>query len=146
MVEFAIVLPVILAIVLGGIDLSRAYERQLRLEQATRHASETVAMQAQSASEAQSMARQIVCLQFDRPTDCGLASLTTPEACADVCLNVVFSRSATALGATTEHPMATAVVTVAAVFRTVVPYPWIASGSSEVSLSAESTYAVLQGR
>jgi Flp pilus assembly protein TadG len=144
--EFAILLPVILTLVLGGIDFSRAYERQMRLEQAIRQASETVAARAQSASEAQDMAREVVCVQMGRAADCTVGTIPTPLACSDLCLEVTFSISTTALGATVESPLATAQVTAAAAFRTAFPYPLLTSETGDLTLNAAATYSILQGR
>jgi Flp pilus assembly protein TadG len=144
--EFAILLPIILTLVLGGIDFSRAFERQMRLEQAIRQASETVAARAQSSSEAQDIAREVVCVQLGRAADCTLGTIPDPLACSDLCLEVTFSRSTTALGATVDHPLATARVTAAAAFRTAVPYPLLTSDTGDVTLSAAATYSILQGR
>ena len=144
--EFAILLPVILTLVLGGVDFSRAYERQMRLEQAIRQASEVAATNAKTLTEAQAMAREVVCLQLGRPASCTLGSDPTPGVCTDLCIDVTFSRSPTALGASTEHPLATAQVTAAATFRTLFPYPLLTSETGDVTLSARSRYAVLQER
>lgn len=144
--EFAIVLPIILTLVLGGLDFSRAWERQMRLEQAVRQASETVARRASSTSEAQDMARQMVCLQFGRAATCTLGPIPSSGACPDLCLGVTFSRSAIATGATVEHPLASARVTAAAAFRTAFPYPLLTSDTGDLTLSASSAYEILQGR
>ena len=144
--EFAILLPVVLTLVLGGIDFSRAYERQMRLEQAIRQASEIVAMRATSTTEAQDMARQMVCVQLGRAATCTVGTIPSSGECTDLCLDVSFSRSTTALGATVDHPLAAAQVTAATAFRTVFPYPLLTSDTGQLTLSAASTYSILQGR
>jgi Flp pilus assembly protein TadG len=144
--EFAIVLPVVLTLVLGGIDFSRMYERQMRLEAASREASETVATVATTTTEAYELAREIVCRQFERAPDCTLATIPPEGTCSDLCLDVTFSTSTTALGATAESPMATAQVTAAAPFRTLFPYPFLTPDTGELTLGSHSQYAVLQGR
>jgi Flp pilus assembly protein TadG len=146
-VELAVVLPVVLTLALGGLDFARAYERQLRLEHAVRHATEMLAATATSREAAEASARSILCAQLERPADCAV-SVTTPASamCADVCLSVSFSRSDTALGATDDNPMGIASISVAARFRTLFPYPYLTSETGDVTLRAHSTYAVLQGR
>lgn len=144
--EFAIVLPVVLTLVLGGIDFSRAYERQMRLEQASREASETVATVAQNATEASELAREIVCKQFGRAADCTLGTIAADGTCTDLCLDVTFSTSTTALGARTETPLATANVSAATSFRTLFPYPLLTTDTGQMTLGSHSMYEILQGR
>jgi len=133
-VELAVALPLIMTIVVGGLDFGRAFERQVKLQQAVRQASSTVSTTSTSASAASTAARRIICVQ-----------LGFPATCTNVTVSVAFSRSTSALGATTANPLATATITSTVPWQTLVPWPML-TGDGRIDLSATSTYSVLQGR
>ena len=132
--ELAVILPLLLTIVAGGLDFGRAFERQVKLEQAVRQASATVSTISPSQSAAGSTARQIICVQ-----------LGFPATCTNVTVQVAFSLSSSALGATATNPLATTTVTTTLGWQTLVPWPFI-TGDGTIDLRAASTYSVLQGR
>lgn len=132
--ELAVTLPLLLTIVAGGLDFSRAFERQVKLEQAVRQASATVSTISSSEGAAKNTARQIICVQ-----------LGFPATCTNVTVQVAFSRSSSALGATADNPLATTTVTSSVGWQTLVPWPFI-TGNGVFDLRAASTYSVLQGR
>jgi Flp pilus assembly protein TadG len=145
--ELAVVLPIVLTLVLGGLDFARAYDHQLKLENAVRQASELLATSARTEEEAKESARAILCGQLGRGVECAVSSMATgPGTCSDICLSVSFSRSASAIGASSATPLATASISAAARFQTLFPYPYLTSETGDVTLRAHSTYAILQGR
>jgi len=63
LVEFALILPFLLAFAGAGTDLARAYQAWLTVESATRNAAEYAATSSVDASDAQTDAQRIVCLE-----------------------------------------------------------------------------------
>src|SRR5688572_32457388 len=66
MAEFAIILPILLAIVGGGIDFARAFEGSMTLQTAARNAAEAVAYNVTDPSLAEAQARAVVCAETQR--------------------------------------------------------------------------------
>ena len=60
MAEFAIILPILLALVGGGIDFARAFEGAMTLQSAARNAAEAAAYTSTSQSQAETNARALV--------------------------------------------------------------------------------------
>jgi Flp pilus assembly protein TadG len=137
--EFAIVLPILFGLLGATLDLARVYEVRVKLEGATRDAAEFAAMNATTQAEALTMARRVVCLQFDQP-----------EACTSPSVSVLsYSRSTSSPGAPT-YPFVSVRVQTTTTFTTLYPYGVISAGSSKTPFSAtlttEGSFAVLQGR
>ena len=66
MAEFAIILPILLALVGGGIDFARAFEGAMTLQSAARNAAEAAAYSSTSLSQAETNARAVMCAETQR--------------------------------------------------------------------------------
>lgn len=132
LVELAILLPIILTLVVGGLDLARAYERQLKLQAAVRNATEQVTRDVHipTSQDAVTQARKWICLALDLPATCTQVTVTIPA----------FSTPASA---TSTTPTA---VTLAAAyaFSTLVPYPLLTSATGTITLRASASYTFIR--
>ena len=143
--ELALLLPILLMMVGGAVDLARAYQAQITLEAAVRNAAEYVATQSGDITVAGTDARRIVCIETRSvpghaagPGPDGSAACTAPAVAVDA-----FAVSTTAVGATTKNPIGTARVSSSVQFATLVPWPFLPRG---VGLSAHASYSVVRGR
>jgi Flp pilus assembly protein TadG len=134
--EFALVLPVLLGLLGITLDLARVYEADIKLQAATRDAAEYAATDTTVTTSAQALTRAqtVICTQFGAPSSC-----TSPAVVVSS-----FSRSTAAPGSS-SHPQVTVSLTSSLAFETLFPYPLVADQGS-VTLSATSTFAILQGR
>jgi Flp pilus assembly protein TadG len=132
--EFAVILPVLLAIFGAAIDFARLYNSWINLEAATRDAAEYAATKSTTSSGALTEAKRVVCTAF------GLAST-----CTDPAVTVTFSSSTTALGASAKNPIATVTVTSSTSFRTLYPYPYFTNRGA-ATLTSTRTYSITQGK
>ena len=146
MVEFALILPFLLAFAGAGTDLARAYQAWLTLESAARNAAEYAATSSTDATAAQTDAQRIVCLEAQKVP--GYVAGTGPkplETCTAPTVTVTWSTSSDpSVGGNTRNPVGTARVQVSIPFQTLIPYPFLPSGS--LTLSADRTYSVVRGR
>ena len=108
--EFAILLPILLALVGLSIDFARVFQAWITIESATRDAAETAATNGTSLGDALVLARKTVCVQsqtvpgFKRSTS---ASPADVEACEWPNVDVVaFDISTTSAGASVRYPIA----------------------------------------
>ena len=133
--EFAIVLPILLAVFGAALDYSRFNEQRVKLESATRDAAEWAATDATVTSQAQAVAAatRVVCRQFDQPDNC-----TSPAVLA-----TWFSDPRSP--GTAAYPQVTVEVTTSLPFQTFLPYPFLTDGGA-VTLTASAKFSVLQGR
>lgn len=132
--EFAILLPLVLAIFGAAVDFARLYNAWIDLESAARDAAEYAATNSRTTNGALTEAKRVVCTTFRKPSTC-----------TDPAVTVTFTSSTTASGASTKNPLATVVVTATMTFRTLYPYPYFTNGGAKV-LSSTRTYAILQGK
>lgn len=141
-VEFALILPLLLAFLGASLDFARVFQAWITLESATRDAAEIAATQATTTAAAQSLATTTVCSQTSR-----LAGYVPSGAtCIQPAVTVVsFTRSTTASGATTRNPIATVTVSASLPFRTLFAYPVITDAGAW-TVRASATYAISQGR
>jgi Flp pilus assembly protein TadG len=140
--EFALLLPVMLALVGAMLDVARAYQASIALNAATRDAAEYTATNSDSAANALSQARRVVCLQA-----AGLPGHVpggTPDTCSAPDVTVVsFSRSTTVPGSTTKHPLATVTVRTELPFDTLFDYPFV---GGDWTLGTDQTFSIVQNR
>lgn len=137
----ALLLPFLLALMGGAIDLARAYQAQVTLQSATRNAAEFVASTSDELT-AEADARRVLCLEM-RQAPGFQTGAGGDEECVSPSVSVTFTLSETDPGATEENPIGTANVSASAGFATVVPWPLL---PHSFTISAESTFAVIQGR
>ena len=137
LVEFALVLPVMLLVVLAAIDLSRMYSLWVKLEAATRDAAEYTATNSTSQALVQSDAQRLVCGEFGQGATC-TDPLVQPSP--------YFTQdSSVSAGGTATNQAVTVTVTATTTFRTIVPYPLLTS-NGVWTLQSSRTYTILQGR
>jgi Flp pilus assembly protein TadG len=140
--ELALVLPVMLSLFAGAIDLARAHQSLVVLQSATRNGVEYVARYATDSAGALIDARRIVCRETAGLPDAVAGG--NPDACSSPTVSVTsFSRSSTAPGASTSSPLATVTISSSLTFHTVLPYPFIA-GDGTWTMTAVETFSVLQ--
>lgn len=141
----ALILPFLLALAGGAVDLARAYSAWLTVESATRNAAEYVATYSADSTGATTDARRIVCTEAqDLP---GFVAGGAPDPVANCVAPTIaasLSTSSTDIGATVKNPIGSAHVTVTLQFHTLVPWPLIPSGG--ITLSADRTYSIVRGR
>ena len=146
LVEFALILPFLLAFAGAGTDLARAYSAWLTLESAARNAAEYTATSSTDATDAQTDAQRIVCLESQKIPGFAAGTGAKPlETCTSPTVTVTWSTSSSqSVGGSTKYPVGTARVQVSIPFSTLIPYPFLPQGS--LSLSADRTYSVVRGR
>jgi len=149
LVEFAIVLPVMLAFLGLALDFSRVFQAWITLESATRDAAELVATDASTAVEAQQLAQRVVCLQAQNVPGFQPSSSPAPtdvERClAPAVVVVSFDVSSEAPGASTGFPLGTATIESRLLFRPLLIYPFIGPTGTWTVVS-RSTFSIIQGR
>jgi Flp pilus assembly protein TadG len=147
-VEFAILLPLLLAFVGLSIDFARVFQAWITIESATRDAAEAAATTATDGGTALDLARRTVCLQSQ--TVPGFQRSTNPspgdvEACEWPNVTATFDLSTTAIGASTRYPVGTASINATLEFRPLFNYPFITQDGTW-TISTESTFSIAQGR
>jgi Flp pilus assembly protein TadG len=146
-VEFALLLPVLLAFLGATVDIARVFQTWITLNSAVRDAAEWAAS-ASNAGNAASDARKVVCLQaqglpgFARGTG---AAPVDVEQCSWPNVATKWTSSTTAAGATVTHPIATATVNANFDFRPLLDYPLITNDGAW-SLSVTQTFSITQNR
>jgi Flp pilus assembly protein TadG len=142
-VEFAILLPVLLGLAGASSDFARIYQRDISLSAAARDAAEFVASnrsQTITAANAGQAAADVINAQLGAGTFTAVSTLT----CDAPQVQVTYSSSPTATGATNKYPLGTAVVTACVPFQTLFRYPFVPSQGFVIRTSAR--FEVLQNR
>lgn len=142
MAEMALIMPVMLALTLGSVDLARVYQAWVSLQSATRNAAEYAASNTLSPTAASTAARRVACLEMAGVP--GYVAGATPESCHGpivtlTSFTVEDSNVATSIGS----PVVTARVESALEFRTLFPYPFITNDGAW-TLTVRETYSVAQ--
>ncbi len=149
MAEFAIVLPVLLALVGVTIDFARVYQAWLNLESATRDAAQYLATSAadpldpnHSANNRDGKAKYIL----ETATGATFNISSSQTSCSDPMVGTSYSESTSAAsGGSTTNPIGTAQVTTCFPFRTLFSYPVLTVDGNWV-LRSDRTYTVVVGR
>lgn len=144
MAEFAIILPILLALVGGGIDFARAFEGAMTLQTAARNAAEAAAYTATTLSQAETKARAVVCAETQRLSGFVAGSGGNVATCTNPAMTVTYNTSATAPGANTRYPLVTVTVTTSLDFDLIVPWPLLPNGAW--TLGTTQSFAIMQGR
>lgn len=146
LVELAIILPILLALVGGAVDLARAYHAWLTLESATRNAAEYVATTPSIATSAQALtaARGVVCTETSNIPGWTSGSGTNPCTTPSVSVPTFTTTTAAAAGGSAANPVASARVTTSVQFQTLVPWPLVPHQA--FTLSADRSYSIVRNR
>ncbi|HET7685562.1 MAG TPA: TadE/TadG family type IV pilus assembly protein [Candidatus Limnocylindria bacterium] len=143
--EFALLLPLLMALTGAAIDFARVYQASITLQTATRNAAEYTATRTADRVTAESEAQRIVCTEaqtipgFVAGPGGSVASCTSPTLTVSA-----FSVSATAPGASATYPVGSSTVAAELDFRTVIPWPWLPD--SVWTIRATQSYSIIQGR
>ena len=142
--EFALILPILLGIVGGGIDFARAFEGSMTLQTAARNAAEAAAYASTSLAEAEAKARAVVCTETQRLPGFQPGGGGDVATCTDPSVTVTYDRSTTAPGANERYPLVTVTVTTSLDFKLTVPWPMLPDGTW--TLGTTQSYSIMQGR
>jgi Flp pilus assembly protein TadG len=144
MAEFAVILPILLALVGGGIDFARAFEGAMTLQTASRNAAEAVAYAVTDPSLAEAHARAVVCAETQRLPGFVAGSGGNVATCTNPVMTVTYTTDPTAPGANVRYPLVTVSVTTSLAFDLVVPWPLLPNGAW--TLGTTQSFAIMQGR
>jgi Flp pilus assembly protein TadG len=143
--EFALILPILAALLGGAIDMSRVYEASLTLQSGTRNAAESAASSATDSPSALTIARAIVCGEaqhlpgFVPGAGGNVATCTAPAVTI-----TSFSRSSTVPGASVKYPIGSVTVHTSLAFQMLFQWPLLPDG--HWTLEATQSYSVVQNR
>ena len=144
--EFALILPILLGIVGGGIDFARAFEGSMTLQSATRNAAEAAAMDLSVTNQAsaEARARSVVCTETQRLPGFVAGSGGDIETCTSPSVSVTYASDPTAPGANARYPLVTVTVTTSFEFDLTVPWPMLPNGAW--NLGTTESFGLLKGR
>jgi Flp pilus assembly protein TadG len=144
-VEFAIIVPVLLALVGATADVARVYSSWISVHSATRAAAEYLATNPDEDVTSANAGTIAAGLINDEVAGLGAFSSVTTMTCASPEVQVAYSSSDTAPGASDDNPLGRAVVSTCAPFHTLFNYPFITQNGAW-AVSATATYEILQNR
>ena len=144
MAEFAIILPILLALVGGGIDFARAFEGAMTLQSAARNAAEAAAYTSLSLSQAETNARAVMCAETQRLAGFVAGSGGNVATCTNPAITVTYATDPTAPGANVRYPLVTVSVTTSLAFDLLVPWPLLPNGAW--TLGTTQSFSIMQGR
>jgi Flp pilus assembly protein TadG len=149
LVEFAILLPLLLAFLGLTIDFARVFQAWITLESATRDAAEAAATSATSNGDALTLGQRTICLQAQNVPGFVPSSSPSPadvEQCTSPNVTVVsFDVSATAPGASDRYPIGSATIESRLEFRPLFAYPIITQDGAWMIIT-RSSFSIVQGR
>jgi Flp pilus assembly protein TadG len=147
-VEFALILPVLLALAGLVLDLSRVYQAWITLHAATRDAAEYVATTQTVRADAETAARDVVCLAMGDVVGFTRATGATSDAnCTAPNVSLVTFTYSTdpTVGGSERFPVVTARVSSALAFRPLIPYPFLTSAGT-LTVRVEQAFQIVQNR
>ena len=144
MAEFAIILPILLALVGGGIDFARAFEGAMTLQSAARNAAEAAAYSATTQPLAEQKAREVMCAESQRLAGFVAGSGGNVATCTNPLMTVSYTTNPTAPGANVRYPLVTVTVTTSMAFDLLVPWPLLPNGAW--TLGTTQSFSIMQGR
>lgn len=151
LLEMAIILPLLLGMTGGAVDLARAYASWTTLESATRDAAEYLATTNAPTADARAAAATIVCQEVTKSATCSspVVTIASVSSCSGATSSTCTPSGLPAAqyqypGGTSDHPIQTGHVVTTFQFRTLVPWPLLPSGG--MTLTADRTYSVAWGR
>ncbi|CAN5458915.1 hypothetical protein BH20CHL7_BH20CHL7_07570 [soil metagenome] len=147
LVEFAVLLPVLLAFVGVTTDVARLYQVWVDLESASRSAAESLATNVdKTATNTNAGTKAKVFLDAEARTS---FTVVPPNgslgACATPTVKATYSASTSAVGASASYPIGTSTVSACIPFRPLFSYPFVTINGNWI-LNAEQTYQIVQGR
>ena len=144
--EFALILPILLGLVGGGIDFARAFEGSMTLQTATRNAAEAAAMDPSVTDQAsaEAKAREVVCTEAQRLPGFAAGSGGDIATCTSPSVTVAYTSSTTAPGANVKYPLVTVTVTTSFEFDLTVPWPMLPNGAW--TLGTTESFGLMRGR
>ena len=142
--EFALILPILLGIVGGGIDFARAFEGSMTLQTAARNAAEAAAYESTTLAQAQAKARAVVCTETQRLPGFQPGIGGAIATCTNPTVSVTYARDPLAPGANEKYPLVTVTVTTSMQFDLTVPWPMLPNGAW--TLGTTESFAIMQGR
>jgi Flp pilus assembly protein TadG len=145
-VEFAIILPVFLALVGATADVARVYSTWIGVHAAARAAAEYLASNPEQTVTTANAATIAVTRVNDELSPLGPFTSVASLTCTAPQVLTAYSSSADpAVGASVSHPLGRATVNACLPFRTLFSYPFITQNGAW-AVSASATYEVLQNR
>ena len=144
MAEFALILPILLGVVGGGIDFARAFAGSMTLQTATRNAAEAAAYSAADLAAAQTIARKVVCTEAQNLPGFVPGPGGNVATCTSPTVDVTYVRDTTAPGANTRYPLVTVTVETELDFDLVAPWPLLPNGAWP--LGTTESFSIMQGR
>ena len=144
--EFAMILPILLALVGAGVDFARGYAAQMTLQTAARNAAEAVAYDPAVTTQAlaQTAAQSVVCTEAQRLPGFVAGSGGNVATCTQPSVSVTWVSSSSAPGANQRYPLVTATVTTSLAFDTTIPWPLLPDGAW--TLGTTESFSIIQGR
>jgi Flp pilus assembly protein TadG len=145
-VEFAIILPVFLALVGATADVARVYSTWIGVHAATRDAAEFLASNPGNTVTTANASSVAVARVNDQLTNLGPFTSVTTLTCTSPQVQVTYSSTTdSTTGASVKFPLGRATVNACLPFRTLFNYPFITQNGAW-GVSAGATYEVLQNR
>jgi len=145
--EFALILPILLALVGAGVDFARGYAAQMTLQTAARNAAEAAAYDTTvtTAALATTKARAVVCTEAQRLPGFVAGAGGDVATCTQPSVSVTWTSSTdAAVGANQRYPLVTVTVTTSLAFDTTIPWPLLPDGAW--TLGATESFSIMQGR
>jgi Flp pilus assembly protein TadG len=140
--EFAIVVPVLLGLAGASSDFARVYQQDISLSAAARDAAEQIATnrsQTITAANAGQAAADVLNAEIG-----GSFTAVSTLTCDAPQVQVTYSSSSGATGATNKYPLGSAIVTACVPFQTLFRYPFVPDQGLVIRTSAR--FDVLQNR
>jgi len=149
MVEFALILPLLLAFVGASVDMARVFQAWMTLEGATRDAAEMAASGTTNSSQALDVAKKVVCQQTSELAGFQRSTLATPDD-VNKCLSPTASITAFTCnkltgGGTTRNPIVTVTVEATLPFKTLFSYPLLTQNQAW-NLTSTQSYSIVLNR
>jgi Flp pilus assembly protein TadG len=142
--EFALILPLLLAIVGGAIDFARVYHASITVQSAARNAAEAAATEATSQAEAAAIARQVLCTETQKLPGFVPGAGGDIATCTSPAITVTFSSSESAPGAAPGYPVASATVAASLDFGMLFNWPLLPDG--DWTLDPSQSFSIVQNR
>jgi Flp pilus assembly protein TadG len=144
--EFALILPILLALVGAGVDFARGYAAQMTLQTAARNAAEAAAFDTAvtTPAQAQTAAQAVVCTEAQRLPGFVPGTGGNVATCTQPAVTATWISDSAAPGANQRYPLVTVTVTTTLAFDTTIPWPLLPGGSW--TLGTTESFSIMKGR
>ena len=144
--EFALILPILLALVGAGVDFARGYAAQMTLQTAARNAAEAAAYDATVTTQAlaTTKVRTVVCTEAQRLPGFVPGVGGDVATCTQPAVTVTWTSDSAAPGANQRYPLVTVTVTTSLAFDTTIPWPLLPDGNW--TLGTTESVSIMKGR